>query len=123
MRWPVHAVSSVQWPVFCLQLPLSLSLPLTPPLFLWRADGIFLMSAKSQHNLPDIWLAIALLLPLLLLLLLLYMLLLLLLLLPLLLFVCFFCAHNKMGTLNACQFAALWEIFQANRVGFAAAYP
>lgn len=72
---------------------------------------------------PDIWLAIALLLlPLLLLLLLLYILLLLLLL-PLLLFVCFFCAHNKMGTLNACQFAALWEIFQANRVGFAAAYP
>lgn len=35
--------------------------------FLCRADGIFLMSAKSQHNLPDIWLAIALLLPLLLL--------------------------------------------------------
>lgn len=35
--------------------------------FLCRADGIFLMNAKSQHNLPDIWLAIALLLPLLLL--------------------------------------------------------
>lgn len=76
------------------------------------------MSAKSQHNLPDIWLAIA---PSLLLLLLLLRLLLrflvLWLLLLLLLFVCFCCAHNKMGTLNACQFAALWEIFQANRVG------